>query len=533
MMYRRQSTALVPAALLAFTLTTLAQTPAPAPVPAPQAVPQTHYVPAPAFDTAAIDKTADPCTDFYQYACGNYAAQHPIPPDQTEVDQFYQLYNVDTQALNGILTKYAVPDPNRTPSEQKIGDDYAACLNTNLIEQKELTPVEPLLGEIDKVSKPTLPYLTGELQRIGVNVFFGFGEQQDFKDATKQVATFDQGGLGLPERDYYTRTGDKDKLVRQQYMEYITNMLSFGGETPQQALVDAKNILAFETRLAEASMTNTERRDPEAVYHPQTLAAFEASVKPVPIAPFLEGIHAPASLPGPLGPDSVINANPKFFPAMVAAIMSTDMQTLRAYLRFHLLDTFAYNLPTRFDHARFHFYGTQLSGQPEERPRWKRCSATVDSQLGEALGRVYVEQYFAGDSKAKTLEMVHDIEAAMDRDLDTLDWMSPETKVKAKEKLHMVANKIGYPDRWRDYSKLTISPTDAFGNVERATAFENDRELDKIGKPVGDVATDSERVLRPEHEQHQLPRRDTATLLLRSEGRPCRELRAYRCGHRA
>jgi putative endopeptidase len=474
-------------AAVLFTLSASAQTPS---TPASQATPaaatppETHYVPAPSFDTAAIDPHADPCNDFYQFACGNYAAQHPIPADQTGVDQFYQLYNVDTQELNGILTKYDKPNPDRTPSQQKIGDDYAACLNTSLIDEKGLKPLDPLLDEIDKVNKPGLAYLAGVLQRIGVNVFFSFGEQQDFKDSSKQVADVDQGGLGLPERDYYTRMGDKDKQLRQQYVEYITNMLSFGGETPQQALKDANAILAFETKLAEASMTNTERRDPNAIYHPQTVADFEASIRPVPFGAFLEAIHAPASLPGPLGPDSLINSNPKFFPAMVEDVMSTDIETLRAYLRFHLLDTYASFLPRRFDAARFDFYGKDLEGQPQQRPRWKRCSSAVDGELGEALGRVYVEQYFAGDSKAKTLQMVNDIEAAMDHDIDTLDWMSPETKIKAKQKLHAITNKIGYPDKWRDYSKLTISPTDALGNAERAAAFENDRELNKIGKPV-------------------------------------------------
>jgi putative endopeptidase len=443
----------------------------------PSAPPQTHYVPAPAFDTAAIDPTVNPCNDFYQFACGKFADLHPIPADQTSVDQFYQLYNVNTQELNGILTRYAAPDPKRTADEQKIGDDYAACLNTGLIEQKGLAPLQPLLDKIDKVSKPGLPYLTGELQRLGVNVFFGYGEGQDFKDSTKQVAQVDQGGLGLPERDYYTRTGEKDVAIRKQYVEHILNMLTFGGETPQQALIDARNILAFETKLAQASMTNTERRDPEATYHPQTLAAFEDSIAPVSFAPFLEAIHSPAI-------DSLVNNNPKFFPAMVSAVVGADIQTLRAYLRFQTLDTFARNLPKRFDDEHFNFYGRELEGQPEQRPRWKRCSATVDAALGEALGKVYVEQYFAGDSKARTLQIVHDIEAAMDRDLDTLPWMSAATKVKAKEKLHAVADKIGYPDHWRDYTKLIISPSDALGNQERATAFENDRELGKIGKPV-------------------------------------------------
>jgi putative endopeptidase len=441
------------------------------------APPETHYVPAPAFDTTSIDPKADPCNDFYKFACGNFAANHPIPSDQTGVDQFYLLYNVNTQELNGILKKYTVADPSRTPNEQKIGDYYAACMNTDLIEQRGLAPIQSLLDAINKVSRPGLPYFTGELQRYGVNVFFGFGELQDFKDSTKQVAFIDQGGLGLPERDYYTRTGDKDKTLRDQYVAHITKMLTFAGETPQQAALDAKNILAFETTLAEASMTNTERRDPEAIYHPQTMAAFEASIGNVPFAPFFEAIHSPHI-------DSLVNGNPAFFPKMIEAVHNADMQTLRAYLRFHVVDEAASNLPKRFDDERFDFYGRKLSGQPEQRPRWKRCSAAVDGSLGEALGQVYVSQYFAGDSKAKTLEMVHDIESAMNNDLDTLDWMSPQTKVRAKEKLHAVADKIGYPEHWRDYSKLNVAPDDAFGNAQRATAFENDRELAKIGQPV-------------------------------------------------
>jgi putative endopeptidase len=445
--------------------------------PQTEAPPQTHYVPGPAFDTSSIDPKADPCNDFYKFACGNFAANHPIPADQSGVDQFYVLYNVNTQELNGILKKYTAADPSRTPNEQKIGDYYAACMNTDLIEQKGLAPVQPLLDAIDKVNKQGLTYFAGELQRYGVNVFFSFNEIQDFKDSSKQVAFIDQGGLGLPERDYYTRTGDKDKTLRDQYVAHITKVLTLAGETPQQAAIDAKNILAFETILAEASMTNTERRDPEAIYHPQTVAAFESSVDNVPFGPFFTAIHSPHI-------DSLVNGNPAFFPKMVDAVRDTDMQTLRAYMRFHLLDSVASNLPKRFDQESFDFYGRKLEGQPEQRPRWKRCSSGVDNSLGEALGEVYVSQYFPGDSKAKTLEMVHDIESAMDHDLDTLDWMSAETKVRAKEKLHAVADKIGYPEHWRDYSKLTVAPDDAFGNAQRATAFENDRELNKIGQPV-------------------------------------------------
>jgi putative endopeptidase len=466
---------LLPAALCLAVLTTAAC--AQQAAPATTEAPQTHYVPGSSFDLKSIDTKADPCTDFYKYACGNFAANHPIPADQTGVDQFYLLYNVDTQELNGILTKYENAAEQKSPSEQKIGSYYSACMNTSLIEQKGLAPLKPWFDKIDDVAKPDMAGLTGELQRIGVNVFFSFGEEQDFKDSTKQVAAIDQGGLGLPERDYYTRTGPNDIKLREQYVAFVTQMLIYAGETSTQAATDASNILAFETKLALASMTNTQRRDPMAVYHPQSLATFEASIAPVDFEPFLDAIHSPEI-------HSLVNANPDFFPAMIAAIRATDMQTLRAYMRFHLVSTFGRSLPKAIDEENFKFYGTELSGQPQQEARWKRCSSGVDHALGEALGQVYVQQYFAGDSKAKTLEMVHDIESAMDQDLDTLAWMSPATRVKAKEKLHAVADKIGYPEHWRDYTKLEVSATDSIGNSERANAFENDRQLNKIGKPV-------------------------------------------------
>jgi len=462
------------ATLAAICMPAVAQSPA---TPQTGAATAAHYQLAPMFDAASIDSKTDPCTDFYKFACGNFAPNHPIPADQSGIDEFYLIYNVNTERLNDILDKYKANDPSRTPNQQKIGDYYAACMNTDLVEQKGLTDLQPLLDRINKVSKSGLAPLTGDLQRIGVNAFFGFGEMQDFKDATKQIAFVDQGGLGLPERDYYFRTGDKDKQLREQYVAHVTNMLTLSGETPQQALVDAKNILAFETKLADASLTNTERRDPAAIYHMEKLSDFEASINPMPFDKFLEGIHSPHI-------DSLNVTVPKFFPAAMAAVNAADIQTLRAYLRYQLLAHYSPQLSKQFDLENFDFYGRKLYGQPQQRARWKRCSTAVDGQLGEALGHVYVDQYFAGDSKEKTLVMVHDIESAMDRDIDTLEWMGPETRVKAKEKLHLIANKIGYPDNWRDYSKLSISPTEYLLNDERGTAFENDRQLNKIGQPV-------------------------------------------------
>ncbi len=436
------------------------------------------YKPIPGFDASSIDVSVDPCTDFYKFACGKFASNHPIPADQPAVDEFYALFNVNTQSLNGILTKAAAGGVNRTANEQKIGDYYKTCMDTEAIEAKGLTPLEQPFQEIDAVqSRSDLPALMGKLQRYGVDVFFGYGEQQDFKDASKQIAFVDQAGLGLPERDYYLRTGAKDETVRKQYVDHVAKMLTLAGSTPEQAQKDAAAIMVFETALAKASMPVTERRDPEKIYHLQTIEEFNKTFP-------ADGFNSFQTAVGSPHVSEINNTNPAFMTAMMQAVHDTDMATLKAYMRYHLLSAAANRLPKRFDDENFDFYGRKLTGQPEQAARWKRCSNAVNAALGEALGEVYVSQYFAGDSKAKTLEMVHDIENAMEHDLDQLDWMSPATRARAKEKLHIVANKIGYPDKWRDYSKLEIKADDALGNKFRANAFENDRQLNKIGKPV-------------------------------------------------
>ena len=440
--------------------------------------PATVYKPIPGFDASSLDTSVDPCNDFYKFACGRFAANHPIPSDQPEVDQFYALYNVNTQSLNGILTKAAAGGSGRSPNEQKIGDYYKSCMDADVIEAKGLEPLQPLLDKINNLqSLNEIAPLIGELQRYGIDVFFGYGEQQDFKDASKQIAFIDQGGIGLPERDYYFRTGAKDETIRKQYVEHVAKMLTLAGTPAEKAKKDADAIMAFETTLAKASMPVTDRRDPEKVYHLQTLATFTESVDPDGFEDFRAAIHSPAIT-------EINNANPEFVTAMMSSLRSADLDTLKAYMTYHLLTGAANRLPKRFDDENFDFYGRILTGQPQQSARWKRCSNAVNGALGEALGQVYVQQYFAGDSKAKMLEMVHDIENAMGHDIDQLDWMSPETKVRAKEKLHGIANKIGYPDKWRDYSKLEIKPDEALWNKFRGTAFENDRELNKIGQPV-------------------------------------------------
>jgi Predicted metalloendopeptidase len=436
------------------------------------------YKAIPGFDSSSIDTAVDPCTDFYKFACGKFAANHPIPADQPAVDEFYALFNVNTQSLDGILSKAAAGGASRTANEQKIGDYYKSCMDTDAIEAKGLAPLKPWLDEINAVNdKNDLGALAGKLQRNGIDVFFGYGEQQDFKDASKQIAFVDQAGLGLPERDYYVRTGAKDETVRKQYVDHVAKMLALAGSTPEQAKKDAEAVMVFETALAKASMPVTERRDPEKIYHLQTIETFNQTFP----APAFEMFRTAISSPDI---KEINNANPAFIGAMISEVQATDLDTLKAYMRYHLLTGAANRLPKRFDDENFDFYGRILTGQPQQSARWKRCSNAVNGALGEALGQVYVSQYFAGDSKAKMLEMVHDIENAMESDLNQLEWMSAETKVRAKEKLHAVANKIGYPDKWRDYSKLEVKPDDALGNKFRGTAFENDRQLAKIGQPV-------------------------------------------------
>ena len=466
-------------ALLAAATAVLFTLPAAAQQAAPNSKPGTPlYLPTPSFDLTSIDTKANPCNDFYAFACGRYAANHPIPADQSATDGFYTLANVNAEQLSGILTKAAADTAAPAGSnQQKIGDDFHACMNTDLIEKLDLAPIQPLLKEIDSMGLRSLATVTGDLQRLNISVFFNYGEQQDFKDASKQIASIDQGGLGLPEKDYYLRTGAKDIQLRHDYLAHITKMLTLAGSTPQAALRDANNIMTFETALAKASMGVIDRRDPDKIYH---LVPVSEVAKDFPMGlfpQFEDAIHSPHVT-------ELNDSNPAYIPAMISLVRSTDLVTLRAYLRYHLLTATASTLPKRFDDENFDFYSHKLYGSEQQQARWKRCSAQVDGALGEALGQVYVQQYFAADSKAKMLQMVADIEHAMSRDIDSLDWMSPATKLRAHQKLDSIANKIGYPDHWRDYSSLTIKRDDDFGNNLRAQQFENDRQLAKIGKPV-------------------------------------------------
>ncbi|HVW79091.1 MAG TPA: M13 family metallopeptidase [Alloacidobacterium sp.] len=432
-----------------------------------------------ALDPALMDTTVDPCVNFYQYSCGTWAKNNPIPADESSYGRATELDDENQLVLKSILERAASGGPERTANEQKIGDYYATCVDTSAINQAGLKPLQLVLEKIDALqSKDALPELAAWLDSIGINTFFDFSTDQDFKDATQQIAEFDQASLGLPEKGYYERTDEKSTKLREQYKQHIAQTFVLLGQPQEQAIKDADTVLKIESQLAHVSLSNVERRDPKALYHKMTLAGFEQSTPQFAFDRYLRTLDTP--------PVSSLNVTvPAFFTGLNQILTSTDIAALKTYMRWAAIrQTPGTALPQSLDEESFNFYGKILEGQPEQQPRWKRCARSTDRALGEALGQVYIAQRFSPQDKQRTTELTHDVEAAMDRDIDHLDWMSTETKARAKQKLHAVANKIGYPDKWRDYSSLQIVRGDALGNAHRAAAFEEHRQINKIGKPI-------------------------------------------------
>jgi endothelin-converting enzyme/putative endopeptidase len=426
-------------------------------------------------ELAALNRSADACTDFYQFACGGWLAANPIPADRARWGRFDELREKNLEVLRRVLDQAA---SGRDQSAKKIGDYYATCMDEETIDRRGAAPVDPDLKNIASLqSADRLPELLGQLHKNGVNALFGFGAEADFKDASTVIAIAAQGGMGLPDRDYYFRDDPRSIDIRKQYEAHVARMLALAGTPAAQAAADAATAMRIETALAKAALDIVARRNPANQYHKMSVAELQQLTPRFNWSRYLRGIAAP--------PFSAINVTePEFFRAVDQLLLSTRIEDLRIYLRWHLVHQSAVMLSAPFVDENFRFYSGTLQGVEQQRPRWKRCVEYVDADLGEALGQGFVKEAFGPQAKADTLRMVHEIERELETDITTLDWMTGETRKQALAKLHAVMDKIGYPDKWRDYSALTIERGDALGNSQRANAFEFQRQLSKIGKPL-------------------------------------------------
>jgi putative endopeptidase len=428
------------------------------------------------FDLSAIDKSVDPCVDFYQYACGNWRKDNPIPADQVRWGRFNQLAERNRYLLYVDLKKAA--DSPATPLEHKYGDFFAACMDTDLADRLGDKPIEPLLARIDGLTgKNEIAAVVGWLDTNGVSSFLRFGVGQDQKDSTKEIENLMQGGLTLPDRDYYLQTDPHMQEIRQKYQDYVAGVFKLVGDSDAEAKTEAGEVMDIETALAKAALPRVELRDPDKRYHIMTIDALQS------LDPNFEWSAFFAAEAAPKVPDLNVG-QPDFFKAENDLIAAQSLDAIKAYLRLHVIDAYASWLSQPFQNANFEFFQHTLEGQAEQTARWKRCTSISDRAMGEAVGQDWVKQNFPPQAKENMEKLVAALKEALAQDIQSLPWMTDETKKAAEAKLADFRQKIGYPDKWRDYSKLEVSRTDFVEDLRNSAAFESNYEFAKVGKPV-------------------------------------------------
>jgi putative endopeptidase len=434
----------------------------------------------PPLDAKNMDTSVKPQDDFYLYANGGWLKANPVPPEYSRWGSFEELTETNNDALHKIAEKAANThvDAKTAPEVHKVGDFYASGMDGKTIDAERIRPLEEELKRIDAIkNRADLLKAVAHLHTIGIGAFFEFSSGQDEKDSTREIAQAAQGGLGLPDRDYYTKTDEDSKKKRAAYVEHVTKMLTLLGEPASKASADAKKIMAFETSLAKASRTRVELRDPQKNYNKMTQADLQKLTPDWNWADYFEAINLAE-------PGDINVGQPEFFKAANAAFTSASIDDWKTYLRWHLINAAAQDLSDDFVNEDFTFKEGVLRGTKEIKPRWKRVVGSTDEALGDALGKLYVADYFPPEAKARALEMINNLKAALADRIKTLDWMDEPTKQEALKKLAAMNVKIGYPDKWRDYSLLKIDRGPYVLNTMRAANFEVNRELKKIGKPV-------------------------------------------------